>query len=356
MKPKNNVSEIIDKLYEAVSKNRLRGYFGTPDSTEKIELFEKAFGVKLPASHKLFLRNFDGGFIVDDEADMLIATGEFEEAQNIRTRFLSIDEIIETYEMLDIKAWNCPDWFEGFYPYIPFCITAEGEKLIFVDQSLQGEESKIYAAFHDTPASGWYVAFESFAEFLNDFYNTGGNPDIFSSNSTAYAEASIEQLSKRKSEKEDPLEIIKRCTAYLTLFPDSAITYTERANAYLDSKQYEKSLVDFNKSIELDPKMALAYYCRGEMFLTLDKARQALIDFDSACNLKANESLYIVGRADAFYALKKYAKALTDCNHALEMDGRDFSAITTRHKIYQALGETEKAAADEALLEELLKE
>jgi len=351
-----NINEIIDKLYDAVSKNRLKGYFGTADSTEKIELFEKAYGVKLPYAHKLFLRNFDGGFIADDEADNLIMIGEFDEAKNIRTRLLSIDEIIEIYERQDIDGWNRPDWFEGFYPYIPFCITAEGEKLIFVDQALQDEESKIFAAFHDTPASGWYIASDSFAEFLNSFYNTGGNPDIFSSKSTEYAEEKLKKLNKRKKEKEDPPEIIKRRTAYLSLFPESAITYTERANAYLDSKQYEKALAGYNKSIELEPKMALTYYCRGEMFLSLNKARQALIDFDSACKLEPYEPLYIIGRADAFYALKKYAKALADCNLSLEMDNRDFSALSTRYKVYIALGETEKAEADNKLLMELLEE
>jgi len=350
------INEIIDKLYDAVSKNRLRGYFGTADSTEKIELFEKAFGVKLPYAYKLFLRNFDGGFIADDEADNLIVLGEFDEAEHIRTRFLSIDEIIEMYERMSMDKWNQPDWFEGFYPYIPFCITSEGEKLIFIDQSLQDEESKIFAAFHDAPASGWYVASESFAEFLNDFYNTGGNPDIFSGKSTKSAEESIKHLNVRKLEKEDPLEIIKRRTAYLSLFPESAITYTERANAYLDSKQYEKALTDYNKTLKLDPKIALTYYCRGEMFLSLNKARQALIDFDSACKLEPYEPLYLVGRADAFFALNKLDKALADCNLSLEMDGRDYSALSTRYKVYVALGETEKAKADEELLEELLME
>jgi len=354
--PKNNISEIIDKLQDTVSKRGLRGHFGTPDSTEKIELFEKAFGVKLPYSHKLFLRNFDGGFIADDEADNLIMIGEFDEAQSIRTRILSIDKIIEMYERQDIDDWNRPRWFKGFYPYIPFCITSEDEKLIFVDQSLQDKESKIFAAFHDTPATGWYVAKDSFTEFLNDFYNTGGNPDIFSSKSTEYAEEHLEKLNERKAEKEDPLEIIKRRTAYLSLFPDSAITYNERANAYVDSKQYEKALADYNKSIDLDPKMALAYYCRGEMFLSLGKARQALIDFDSACQLEPNDPLYLVGRADGFFALNKLDKALIDCNHSLDIDSRDFSALSTRYKVYQALGKTEKAAADEALLNELLAE
>ena len=353
---KNNISEIIDKLQDAVSKRGLKGHFGTANSTGKIELFEKAFGVRLPRSYKLFLRNFDGGFIADDEADHLIMMDEFDEAENIRTHFLSIDEMIVEYERLDIQDWNRPDWFEGFYPYIPFCITAEGEKLIFIDQSLQDKESKIFAAFHDAPASGWYVASESFPAFLNDFYNTGGNPDIFSDESTEYAEEHLQKLNERKEEKKDPLGIIKRCTAYLSLYPESSITYNERANAYVDSKQYEKALSDYNKSIELDPKIALAYHCRGEMFLSLGKARQALIDFDSACQLEPNDPLYLVGRADAFFALNKLDKALADCNLSLDIDGRDFSALSTRHKVYQTLGETEKAAVDEALINELLEE
>ena len=353
---KNNINSIIDKLTDALTKGRLTGYFGTPNATEKIELFEKAFGVKLSYSHKVFLRNFDGGFIADKEAENLILTDEFDEAKNLRTRFLSIDEIIEEYENMELDDWQRPSWFKGFYPYIPFCITAENEKLVFVDHSLMKEESFVYAAFHDTPAYDWIVAADNFTDFLEQFFNSGGNPDIFKNDAVVNPEDFLEALNERKEEVRNPAAIIKRSTAYLSLLPDSALTYTERANAYRDSHQYEKALADYSKSLEMDPKFALGYYCRGSMLLSLKKPRQALIDLDTACQIEPGDSFYLTGRADAFYELNKLDKALDDCNRALEINDRYFSALSTRRRVYSALGETEKAKADAELIAELLEE
>jgi hypothetical protein len=191
------INELIDNLNDALAKERLKGYFGTPDSTEKIELFEKAFGVMLPNSYKIFLRNFDGGFIADKEADNLILIGEFEEAKNLRTRFLSIDEIIDEYGSMDIDDWNLPPDFEGFYPYIPFCITGEdNEKLVFTDNHGQNGVSKVFAGFHDTPASGWFVAADNFTGFLENFLKTGGKPDLYGNDSDTTAEDLTERLNK----------------------------------------------------------------------------------------------------------------------------------------------------------------
>ena len=352
----NNINQVIDKLTDALAKDRLMGYFGTANSTEKIELFEKAFGVKLPPSFKFFLRNFDGGFIADKEADSLIMIGEFDEAKNLRTRFLSIDEIIEEYENMELDDWQRPSWFKGFYPYIPFCITAENEKLVFVDSSFMKEEACVHVAFHDCPAYDWIVAADNFTDFLEHFINSAGEPDLYANDAVVNPEDFLEALNERKDELKTPKSIISRSTAYLELFPVSALTYTERANAYRDNHQYEKALADYSKSLELDPKFALGYYCRGSMLLSLKKPRQALIDLDTACQLEADDSFYLTGRADAFYELNKLDKALDDCNRALQTNHRYFSALSTRRSVYSALGETEKAKADAELIEELLAE
>ena len=356
MPNKNNINQIIDKLSDALSKDRMKGYFGTPDATKKIELFEKAFGVKLPYSHKVFLRNFDGGFIADREAESLILTNEFDEAKNLRTRFLSIDEIIDEYENMELDDWQRPSWFEGFYPYIPFAITDENEKLVFVDSSGMKGEACVYVAFHDCPAYDWIVAADNFTDFLEQFFNSGGDPDLYANDTVINPEDFLEALNERKEEVRNPAAIIKRSTAYLSLLPDSAITYTERANAFRDSHQYEKAICDYNKSLEMDPKFALAYYCRGSMLLSIKKARQALTDLDSACQLEPDDSFYLTGRADAFYELNKLDKALDDCNRALEINDRYFSALSTRRQVFSALGETEKAKADAELIAELLEE
>lgn len=350
----SSIEEVIQHLRKSIKKGELKEYFGRQVDIEVIELFEVAFNVQLPDSFKIFISQFNGGFIPDNEADNMILTNEFDEAKRISTRILSIEEIIEEYESMLLDDWKLKPGFEGFYPYIPFCITADNEKLVFVDNYKQVDESRVYAAFHDDPASAWLPTANDFTEFITDYINNKGEPSLYNHKAELYAEDYLYILNGRAKEINDPEEIIKRSTAYLKLFPDSAITYATRANAYNDKFEYKKALADYNKSIELDDKYALSYYCRGSMLLHLDKARQALTDLDSACQLEPGDPFYLSGRAEAFYALNRMDEALADCNRAIEIDEHYFVAYTTRHKIYLYQGEGEKAEADAEKIDELL--
>lgn len=352
----DSIEEVIQNLQKSIKNDEIKEYFGRQVDHQKIELFEAAFCVQLPVSFKTFLTQFNGGFIADSEAESMILTDEYDEAKRISTRILSIDEIIEEYEYMQIDDWKLKPDFEGFYPYIPFCITADNEKLVFVDNFKQGTESNVYAAFHDDPASAWFIVANDFTEFIADFINSGGKPNLYKLEAELFAEDYLYLLDDRKEELENPKERIKRNTAYLMLFPKSADTYTNRAIAYRDCHQYEKALADFNKSVELDEGYALTYYCRGSMLLSLDKARQALTDLDSACQIQPDDPFYLVGRADAFYALNKMDEALADCNRAIEIDDRYELAYMTRYNIYLYLGEGLKAEADAAMIDQLMSE
>jgi tetratricopeptide (TPR) repeat protein len=348
----------IQYLRNLVKKGELEEHFGREVNIRKVELFEKAFGVKLPDSFKTFLGYYNGGFIANREAESLILTDEFEEAERISNRILSIEEIIEEYEHLSINRWKLKPGFEGFYPYIPFCLTADdNEKLVFVDQTLE-KESAVYLALHDEPASHWECIAENFTEFLIQYINTKGELPDDGHDHLPKAEDYLVTLESdlRINEVNDPLEIVKRITSYLEIYPDDALSYNIRAIAYDDSNQYEKALKDFNKSLDLDPLNAFTYYCRGGMFLKIRKARQALTDFDSACKLKPEDPYYLTRRAEAFYELNKMDKALTDCNRAIEIDNSCELAYMTRYNIYLYLGEGQKAEADAQIIDELLKE
>lgn len=352
----DNIDEVVDKLRKQINQGDIHSSFGASVELEKINLFETAFGVKLPESFKTFLSEFNGGFIADEEANWFWMNNEYDEAKRISIRILSIDEIIEEYESMQLDSWKLKSGFDGFYPYIPFCITADNEKLIFVDNYKQGAESNVYAAFHDTPASGWFIAANNFTEFIIDYINSGGKPNLYKNDSELFAEDYLYILNGRKDEIENPKKRIKQNTAYLKLFPECAVSYTTRANAFRDNKQYDKALADYTKSIELDERYALTYYCRGNMLLSLDKARQALIDLDSACQIEPDDPFYLSGRAEAFYALNKMDEALADCNRAIEIDNRYVVAYMTRHNIYLYQGEGVKAEADAEMIDLLMAE
>lgn len=352
----SSVQEVTKLLYKAMNAGSVFHNMGVRTDGEKISLFEEAFGVNLPESFKAFLAEFNGGFLADEEANWYWMNGEYNTCEQMCSRFLSIEEIIEEYESMMLDDWKLQPGFEGFYPYIPFYITKDNEKLVFVNNDNDDKESFIYAAFHDYPASDWFVVKKTFTEFLIDYINTDGKPNLYAVEMDYYAADNLDGLDNKQAEIDDSTGRIKRHTAYLTLFPEDTVTYNSRGNAYRDAGKYEEALADYKKSLELDPKFALTYYCRGSLMLSLKKARQSLIDFDSACQLEPNDPLFLTGRADAFYELKKLDEALADCNQAIEVDDRYYIAYSIRHAVHLSMGETAKAEVDAAMIEELSTE
>lgn len=353
----NDIKAVIEKLRESIKKGELETSFGLRVDIEKVNLFETAFGVRLPASFKVFLSELNGGFIANEEANWYWLNEGFDEAERYSNRFLDLDEIIEEYESLSIDKWKLIPELDGIYPYIPFFITNNGEKLVFVDYPMPGECGVFYA-IHDEPASDWTMIAKDFTDFFEFYINSNGeipNEDV---DPTIRAESFLWMQNQewRKERDEDPEEIVKRCTAYLSFFPKDVLSYTSRANAYADLNQYEKALMDFNKSLEMDPKNAFAYSCRGDMFLKIKKTRQALIDFDSACQLQPKDAYYIARRANAHYFLNNIDKALEDCNLAIEIDEHLVIAYMFRYNIYLYLGEADKAEADAEIIDKLLAE
>ena len=62
--------------------------------------------------------------------------------------------------------------------------------------------------------------------------------------------------------------------------------YNNRGKCYLEQKDYNKALSDYNKAIELDPKNANYYDDRGNIFYILGEEEKAFADYDKVDELK----------------------------------------------------------------------
>ena len=69
--------------------------------------------------------------------------------------------------------------------------------------------------------------------------------------------------------------------------PNYANVYRDRGNAYRNLKQYERAIEDYNKAIELDPEYALAYNNRGIAFRNLKQYERAIEDYNICFDLRA---------------------------------------------------------------------
>lgn len=356
-----DVQDILARLDIIIGDGPAPTYFNDPASEEDIKAFEKRLGIRLPESYKAFLRYTNGGMIMSDELkDMLKTENGLEDAKWNANYLYSLEEMEKEYE--EMSSWNfgIPAQNIATYPFIPFCHTATGERLVFVTLSKGEKESPVLDAYHEETPETWGVVADDFIEFLLDYVSTFGNPEVLGDLERGSALSIIEPLLEENAddqveeEGEETLEkAIARATRKLKKNPDDHWQMMLRGMAYKDLKEYKKALADYDRGIALDPEHAYYYFNRGDLYLALSKHRAALIDFDIAVKLKPDDVLYLNCRAMALYELRKFDAALKDVNNSIGIDENDTLAYMVRESIYRAVGETEKADADARKIDEL---
>ncbi len=108
-------------------------------------------------------------------------------------------------------------------------------------------------------------------------------------------------------------------TDVLKKFPDSAIAFNNRGNAYKLIGQYEKAIEDFNKAIETDPELELAYFNRGTVYEHLGEYNEAIADFTNALNIQPDFAMGYVDRGAIYCRIGEYDKAYNDLTSALQL-------------------------------------
>jgi len=81
-------------------------------------------------------------------------------------------------------------------------------------------------------------------------------------------------------------EAIVAYTKAIDLFPSNHAYYTNRAAAYANSSQWEKSLMDAQKSLQLNSSWVKGHFRSGVAYLELKKYDDAISSLQKACNLE----------------------------------------------------------------------
>lgn len=142
------------------------------------------------------------------------------------------------------------------------------------------------------------------SEFLNDIgkldqklsrdkvkdEETGG--EIFNNKSqNTRLNEQIEEIEKKKQAENERLkgnecmkakEFQEAIACYgkaLDLCPTDAATFSNRAMAYLKTKEYARALEDAEAAIKLKEDYVKAYHRRGKAYLALNKVEMAIRDF-----------------------------------------------------------------------------
>ena len=121
---------------------------------------------------------------------------------------------------------------------------------------------------------------------------------------------------------------------------------------YLENKEYEKAISEFDRLISFKQDDVNAYINRGVAKVNLEKYNEAILDFSAALNIKPEEPIAYYNRGFCHQSLEEFEKAIRDYTKAIEINYQNVDVFINRSQCYDVLGEKEKAEKD---LQEAIK-
>jgi PQQ-dependent catabolism-associated CXXCW motif protein len=122
-------------------------------------------------------------------------------------------------------------------------------------------------------------------------------------------------------------------TKAISLAPDNADAYLQRALAATNKEDYVQAIADFIKAATLDPtrsvdvqaiirtpKYAAGYDTRGMAYYSNEDYDHAISDYDQAIKLDPNNATYYDHRGMAYYRNKDFDRATSDYDQAIKLD------------------------------------
>ncbi len=96
--------------------------------------------------------------------------------------------------------------------------------------------------------------------------------------------------------------------------------YLSQGNHFLDIRQPEKALEEFQNLIELQPSSADAWKGRGNALFSLGRDLGALESYNHALSLQPNDVKTLNNKGQTFYKLRRYKEALETNEKVLELN------------------------------------
>jgi len=111
-------------------------------------------------------------------------------------------------------------------------------------------------------------------------------------------------------------------------------------------EDFEVSIENFTKAIELDPTSAFAYGSRGFVYSKMEKFEDAINDFSMSIQLAPNGYQNYVERGYLYMDFGKFQLAVDDFSKALELSPSDEDIFAARAVANISLGRTQASISD----------
>jgi tetratricopeptide (TPR) repeat protein len=117
----------------------------------------------------------------------------------------------------------------------------------------------------------------------------------------------------------------------------SAKTYNDLGVKYLERKEYDLAISEFNKALEIDPVSAETYNSRGITYAKKGQYDLAISDFTRALNIEPNGAQPYYNRGITYAIKGQFDIALMDLNKCLNLDPINAAAYDARGSILAGL-------------------
>ncbi len=141
----------------------------------------------------------------------------------------------------------------------------------------------------------------------------------------------------------------------LSIKPNNSAAYNILAGAYFRQNKHDLGLENVNKALEINPKFEDAYLNRAIIYSVQNNHAMALKDYNAYLNLKPNNIKAYLWRGIAHRHLQNWQAAKTDFDRVISEQPNNKEAYYNRAMVFTALGQEEKAAADNAKVQELTR-
>jgi serine/threonine protein kinase/Flp pilus assembly protein TadD len=160
-----------------------------------------------------------------------------------------------------------------------------------------------------------------------------------------YLEAYVGRAEARRSLRQYELSL-EDCSKVIQINPTEPRGYNCRGFAYNLLKQYEPAVRDLNEAIRLNPRFAIAFEHRGNAYSGLQQYEKAVEDYTQVIRLRPRNADCYVRRAAAYTNLKQYDKAVQDYTEAIRFQPDMARAYSGRASVEELLGDAAGASAD----------
>ncbi|MDB4614450.1 tetratricopeptide repeat protein [bacterium] len=126
----------------------------------------------------------------------------------------------------------------------------------------------------------------------------------------------------------------------------SAEAFHQRGIAYAAIEDYERSIEDYSKTIELKPQYAGAYVNRGNCYRAMKNQKKALSDFSAALTLDEKNFVAYNNRALVYTSMREFDKAMGDLDKAVSLSKEYAEAYNNRGVVWREKGDLKKALGD----------